>query len=161
MEVLKSGGMKGADRSRFVLLLAGMVAVSSFWPTDAEACGCVADLQGQPSHIRNEFQRAVAVFTAEAIEADLLRATFRVANVWKGKPEPELTIWTSSRMFPWGPLLTTTCDWRFQKGRRYLVFGYGPINQMKTSVCSPTATTEAAKPIIALLDEITRKGGIR
>ena len=103
-----------------------LVVIVLALPAPAQACGCspVVAVPGQSRPI--SFDREVAIFSATVVEQSLLKGTVTldVLQVWKG----ELTYLTTMQTIGFDGS-ATSCDWVFELGKTYLIFGYGD-NQM-------------------------------
>jgi hypothetical protein len=122
-------------------------------------CGCGAiPADYHARWVKTEFDRAVAVFSGEVVKENIVTATFKIAHVWKGKLGPEVTLSTGAQVTN-GIATVSTCDWTYEKGRRYLIFTYGTsLADMKASQCTPTIELEHADRTLAVLREITGGG---
>ena len=118
-------------------------------PAPAQACGCspVVAVPGQSRPI--SFDREVAIFSATVVEQSLLKGTVTldVLQVWKG----ELTYLTTMQTIGFDGS-ATSCDWVFELGKTYLIFGYGDsIATMRAQKCTLTAPLEEAGEALAML----------
>jgi hypothetical protein len=107
------------------------------------------------SYVNNELTKAVAVFVGRVVITDPLKATLAVTDVWKGDLPPVLTLPTGTRVMPGGVFVSSSCDWPYHPGQRYLVFAYGSsLQDMRARYCTPTTELEFAAKTISILDEL-------
>jgi hypothetical protein len=131
--------------------------------THAYACDCA-----EPPAPKKALEGAAAVLLAEAdkvvVEGDTRIVTFKVDRWWKGGDKAEVTAFTHKD--------GATCGYRFEKGKKYLVYARMDKNkQLHVSLCSRTRTEKQAeeagdfkelgegkKPAVALSELRNRSG---
>lgn len=126
---------------------------------EAFGCVCVLDPNPTPEKIKaerlNAFEKAAVVFTGEVVSLDLLTVKFKVDKIWKGHEAEEITMLTGAKDNGDGTFTSSSCDYGFSKGQKYLVYAYGPPEELKTHACSRTAMLKHAEEEMKGLDEIT------
>ena len=126
-----------------------------------EALGCVCELDPNPTPEKvranrlTAFTKATAVFSGEVVSGDLFAAKFKVDKIWKGEEAKEITMHTRTKVNSDGTMSVYSCDFRFVKGEKYLIYAYGTDGELKTDVCSRTSVLKNAEPEMKALDEIT------
>lgn len=113
----------------------------AFAVSRVEACSCVTGVvpQTYPEHVRQQFGEAYAVFSAEAVAVGRDSVTFRLIDVWKGELPRELSMEAAPDPDIYPDASSSSCDYLFRAGRRYLIFAYGAsVATMKTRSCTPT-----------------------
>ena len=126
-----------------------------------EALGCICELEPNitPEKIRADrakaLQEAAAVFSGEVVMLDRFTVRFRVEKIWKGPLAEEISMLTGAKDNGDGTFTSSSCDYGFTKGVRYLVYAYGPLSELKTHACSRTTQMTYAANEEQGLDEIT------
>jgi hypothetical protein len=126
-----------------------------------KALGCVCMLEPNPTpeKIRAErlkaFDKAANVFSGEIVILDRFTVRFRVDKIWKGPVSEEITMLTGMKDHGDGIFSSSSCDYHFTKGEKYLVYAYGPPEELKTHACSRTTLLKYAEEEMRGLDEIT------
>jgi hypothetical protein len=72
--------------------------------------------------IGREFDESVAVFSGEVMEIDRFNVRLRVIQLWKGVPANEITMSTGTVRVDENIARSSSCDYRFALGGRYLVY---------------------------------------
>lgn len=138
--------------------LAFLFVLCLFMPRAAEACGCGGEPNRTPEQIRaerfEEFRRADAVFSGQIIEADRFRVKLKVFKAWKGTIAAETEMLTGTKDLGNGLLQTSSCDYRFEKEKSYLVFASATSEGLITHQCSPTRSLNQSSEMIKFLDEV-------
>jgi hypothetical protein len=108
----------------------------------AVACSCLRPPINTEENLRTavatSFREANAVFSGEVIEMDGLIVKFKVEKAWEGNVKDEVSIATGAVKSEDGFLLSSTCDYKFELGKKYLVFANGSKGKLKASKCSWT-----------------------
>lgn len=103
---------------------------------NANACDCK-----EPPEPKKALDAAGAVFLAEAdkvvVEGDTRIVTFKVERWWKGGDKAEVTAFTHKD--------GATCGYRFEKGKKYLVYARMDKDKIHVSLRSRTRTEKAAE----------------
>jgi hypothetical protein len=165
-------------RNHAVVVLSLTLASLAVGVSEAEACSCVIGLdtaagvsreeraehyrRSYREHVPKQFGEAFAIFSAEAIIVGRDTVTFRVDDVWKGELPRALSMEAAPDPNVYPTASTTSCDYVFKTGTKYLVFAYGSsVATMKTRPCTPTeqletnvAGTAYVSPTIAILDKL-------
>ncbi|GEM_PF-6610229 len=127
--------MKGKGKS---LIVIAVLAFLLFAPAKrVVACTCAPEDPDTKRYIETELDSATAVFSGRVIKTqkigyslysqqDMVRATFEVYTIWKGKT------------YQYYIVENTDCEYPFRLGYDYLVFAYGDANNLKSYYCSPT-----------------------
>ena len=100
------------------------------------------------------FEKATSVFTGEVVSLDLLTVKFKVDKIWKGEEANDITMVTGTKLYGDGTLTFSSCDYRFEKGAKYLIYAYGPEEKLQTDKCSRTMPLKFAEKELKGLDEI-------
>lgn len=140
------------------LLLTGLLLVIE---GIASACDCPRLANPTPEQVREglaaEADRAEVIFSGEVLAVDMLKVTFKVDRVWKGKQRDEITMSTGARMTNEGMIRRSSCDYGFKAGEKYLVYAKVREDDLQTSQCTGTRLHENAGTRIDFLDELQRK----
>lgn len=140
------------------LAILGAVILISISAGEAFACVCSLDPNPSPEKIKADrlkaFENASAVFTGEVVFRDMLTVKFKVNGIWKGEASDEIAMLTGTKDNGDGSFTSSSCDYSFSKGQKYLVYAYGLPGEMKTHACSRTAPIKYAEKEMQGLDEI-------
>lgn len=128
-----------------------MAALVILLPNKAMACSCAE----RPS-MEEQLERKTAVFAGEVISvkkpsfifssADLVKAEFKVNQVWKGDLGTEAAVYTA--------LYSESCGYEgFTAGEEYIVFAYGKSDRLETGICEGTKPLSSAQEDLAALGE--------
>ncbi|MFL6228144.1 MAG: hypothetical protein ACJ741_05135 [Pyrinomonadaceae bacterium] len=116
---------------------------------DAYACRC-----WKPS-VETSFKGAATrIFSGEVVKLDFFRATLKVEGVWKGKPIEEVVMLTGTTKSADGYYVSSSCDYGYVLGEKYLIYAYGPDTELETSECSRTKELKYAADDIKQLDKL-------
>ena len=125
----------------------------------ALACGCGvvsddASAEEITADITKKFNNATAVFVGEVVELNVLKVKFKLDKLWKGEAIDEITMLAieNAQVF-------SSCDYKFALGEKYLVYAYGPVEELKTHACSRTRPARYAERDMRELEEIKQKEG--
>lgn len=72
--------------------------------------------------IAKEFDQSIAVFSGEVIELDTYKVRFRITKLWKGDAQEEITMSTGTVKIDEKHSRSSSCDYRFKSGEKYLVY---------------------------------------
>jgi hypothetical protein len=138
----------------------------------AEACACVVPVPplnltpGMKAkwerdvarrEVKEDFMRAVAIFSGEVIADDIVTVRFNLDRVWKGELPKEFPMSTGIQLTQNG-MSSNDCDYSFQSGKKYLVFAYGSsVSTMRAYVCSRTRKLSDATLTIDALDAFVKQ----
>lgn len=135
-----------------VFMLAGESAVS------ACVCGLLKD--PTPAQVREQFieemQKAKVIFSGEVLFRDKYTVLFQVSKVWKGAPARALILHTGTKNNGDGTITTSSCDYRFALGEKYLVYAReeeGGDGALITYQCTGTDVLEDSTERVRFLDE--------
>lgn len=111
--------------------------------------------------------RSAAVFTGTVTAMEFVPANDKFAGKgerlvvriapdvwWKGEASREVTLNTSQFRTPEGRTSFEAHDYRFEPGRKYLVYANGSGEAMATSICARTKPIDAAATDIDKLDAL-------
>ena len=141
---------------RRIGLLAALVLVEIAVPVPASACGCVPIVvpSWQIESERLSLEREFAVFSGKVVTISPRGAvTLEVVQVWKGDIPQRIIFGGDGSSESAISVTFTTCDWIFEVGETYLVFGYGEsIQSMRAEKCTRTAPLADAAQTLLLLE---------
>lgn len=117
-----------------------LLALALFVLASAErsfACSCVASLEPEKKQVQQAFTDSTAIFSGEVLAISESRADknsllvkFKVTKLWKGGSKNEITITTNKE--------SSMCGYRFEVGKKYLVYANGLKNELFVENCSRT-----------------------
>jgi len=106
------------------------------------ACSCLRSSINTEENFRREaatsLREADAVFSGEIVEMDNLTLKFKVERLWKGEFKDGVSIVTGAIRSGDGFILSSMCDYKFELGKKYLVYANGSKDKLKASKCSWT-----------------------
>ena len=147
--------MRKVVLASFAVLLLSLAAEGT-----AYGCVCVVSPETPtPEQVRaalvEDFNEAFAVFTGEVVERDNFKVKFKVDKIWKGKFGDEIVMRTGAVDNGDGTITSSSCDYGFHRGEKYLVFAYGDsAADMKAQSCTRTKGESRAGREIKDLDEV-------
>jgi hypothetical protein len=119
--------------------------------------------------VAEELKKATAVFSGKVVAqeyrpaissdkdqppgSEILIVKVVVERYWKGDVGEEVGLYTSVIKLPGGLLQSYAEDYRFEVGKAYLIYAFGPQDQLRTDVCKRTARIELAKEDLQELGE--------
>ena len=143
--------------AKTLLLAALLVVIEGI----AAACECPELANPTPEQVTKkltaEADRAEVIFSGEVLAVDVLKVTFKVERVWKGKQRDEITMASGVGLTKEGHVRRTSCDFDFKAGEKYLVYARMKEGELRTSQCTGTRRLEKAGTRIDFLDELQRK----
>lgn len=102
-----------------------------------------------------DFHEAFAVFSGEVIALDRFKVKFKVDKLWKGDFGDEIIMSTGAKDNGDGTYTTSSCDYHFKLGEKYLVYAYGvSVEEMQAHVCTRTSTLNYVEQEMKELDEV-------
>ena len=125
------------------------------------AFGCVCFLAENPTpeSVRaarqKEFVKATVIFSGEVIKLDEFKAEFKVDKIWKGDSINRFTMLTGTKDNGDGTQTSSSCDFSFKLGEKYLIYAYGELDELKTHDCSRSSLLKNAVEEVEGLEEIT------
>lgn len=122
---------------------------------EAYACKC-----GKPS-VEWSFEKVPVIFSGEVVNLDLFRATFKVEQMWTGKSAEEIIILTGATRGANGFIVSSSCNFRYVLGQKYLVYASGSGTELKASLCSRTKPLKSAAEDIRELERLEQAGDKR
>lgn len=147
----------GANLKKLAIL--SVLIYLSLSVNEALGCRCSMDPNPTPEKIivarLNALEKAAVVFTGEVVFLDRFTVKFKVDKIWKGKEAEEITMLTGTKDNGEGTITSSSCDYSFNKGEKYLVYAEGPPEELQTHFCSRTALLKYAEDEMKGLDEIT------
>lgn len=124
------------------------------------ACSCLRPPIDTEENLRTAVATSVgeadAVFSGEVIEMDGLTVKFKVKKAWKGDVKDKVSMATGALKSEDGFLLSSMCDYKFELGRKYLVFANASEGKLKASKCSWTGVLGERKRFANELDRVER-----
>jgi hypothetical protein len=129
--------------------------------SSATACDCFLSVNGLTDEkaktlVKKQFDQSLAVFTGEVIEINTFKVKFKVEKVWKGAIGDEIVMSTGTKDLGDGKTRHSSCDFNFEKGKKYIVFGVGKdYEEMQAFECSLTNLIERGAQQVERLDGIT------
>jgi len=84
---------------------------------------------------------------------EILVLKFSVERWWKGSGEEEVFLHTGVSRWPGGYTRIFTEGFNFIVGEKYLVYGFGAVDNLTTSVCERTTKLEKAGDDLKALEE--------
>ena len=120
------------------------------------ACSCVLPVGNLSlkKQVENSYKTASAVFSAEVIEISQQPNVYnviiklKVSKSWKRINSQEIILTTGRG--------GGDCGYRFEIGKKYLVYAYGERNDLGTGICSRTDLLKNNKDI-KVLDKLKKK----
>lgn len=137
----------------YSLLLFGVIFLISY--ESVFACLCVYIENPSAEFVVGQHAKAVAVFSGEVIESDIVKVKFKIEKVWKGDVGDELEMSTGGKKINDDLYnLPSSCDYGFHKSEKYLVFAYGnDFDDMKATKCNLTNESKRAEKTEKILDD--------
>ena len=87
--------------------------------------------------ISQEYRDLPASNSPERLHGGALITRFKVERWWKGGTAEVAVVYTTASERD-GQILTLAEDMRFEVGKRYLVYAFGPAEELRTGICSRT-----------------------
>jgi hypothetical protein len=104
--------------------------------------------------IAKEFDRSVAVFSAEVVELDDYNVKLKISRLWKGEPAEVITMSTGRVKIDETHSRTSSCDYRFKAGENYLVYARKFEAGLVAYKCTGTKLLNKAERDITELDNL-------
>jgi hypothetical protein len=127
------------------LLLAPVAVIVILSASNAAfGCDCIfSPEKPTPEQARvalvKDFNAAFAVFTGEVVRLDTFKVRFKVDKIWKGGFGDEIDMSTGAKDNGDGTYSSSSCDYDFKLGEKYLVFAYGnSATDMQAHSCTRT-----------------------
>jgi hypothetical protein len=139
------------------LILLVVSAINAF------ACVCAlpektVDDAAFEASAKKQFDSAFVVFTGEVSEWQQTELKFKLEKVWKGDIKNEYQMSTGTRKISEDLWESSSCDYTFQKGEKYLVFAYKTDKgDVQAYDCSLTQKLKNAERTIRFLDLNAKK----
>jgi hypothetical protein len=145
---------------RKFLLVPCAVAVILIASDAASGCVCLLPA-GKPTPeqaraaLVKDFNEAFAIFSGEVVRLDNFKVKFKVDRVWKGVVGDEIVMSTGTKDNGDGTYRSSSCDYSFKSGEKYLVFAYGSsAEEMQAHRCTRTGLLTREEETIKDLDEV-------
>lgn len=116
------------------------LALTLFLLASAEnsvACSCLVSPEPEKKQVQRAFTDSTAIFSGEVFEIsessadkDSVLVKFKVAKLWKSELNREVTVTTAKE--------SAMCGYRFEIGKKYLVYANGLKDFLLVSNCSRT-----------------------
>jgi hypothetical protein len=126
----------------------------------AQGCVCVG-LPEKPTPeqakamLVKDYNEAFAVFSGKVIARDTFKVKFKVDKLWKGEFGGEVTMSTGAKDNGDGTYTSSSCDFNFKPGEKYLVYAYGAsAGEMQAHACTRTRLLKYAEQEMKDLDEV-------
>ncbi len=132
-----------------IIFSAFLIALTA---SDIFACSCYPqeDIPIE-KQVKNAYTKSSSVFVGEVVEVikkpNVYSIKFKVEKTWNKKLQREITISTAKD--------SAACGYKFEVGKKYLVYANGESNNLATNICTRTASAEANKDI-AFLNKIKK-----
>ncbi|MFN2452608.1 MAG: hypothetical protein ABR577_00120 [Pyrinomonadaceae bacterium] len=123
-------------------------------------CGCVGmPEKPTPEQARamliKDFNGASAVFSGEVIALNTFKVKFKVDKLWKGDIGDEITMSTGAKDNGDGTYTSSSCDYHFKLGEKYMVYAYGASSkEVQAYACTRTRPLNYAEQETKDLDEV-------
>jgi len=120
--------------------------------SDTFACSCFPqeDLSIE-KQVKDAYQKSSTVFVGKVVKViekpDFNLVTFKVEKTWNNKFQSEITVSTAKD--------SAACGYRFEIGKKYLVYADGENKNLTTNICTRTASASSNKDI-AFLNKIKK-----
>ena len=139
------------------LIIIVLIAQCLLVPSVGWACGCGSiDGESFEAGVVRQQVSAERVFVGRVIRWDEETVTFAVETIWKGDVAAEVSLKHGEIKGP-GAVSVDTCDYRFEKSGRYLVFAERKGSLLKAGRCGHTRPFEDSGRVITVLDTATRR----
>ncbi|MCM3869730.1 MAG: hypothetical protein ND895_03380 [Pyrinomonadaceae bacterium] len=143
------------------IIEASFVVLSLFLASDvAQGCVC-AGLPEKPTPeqaramLVKDYNGAFAVFSGEVVALDTFKVKFKVDKVWKGDFGDDVTMSTGAQDNGDGTYTSSSCDFNFKLGEKYLVYADGASPaKMQAHECTRTRLLKYAEQEMKDLDEV-------
>jgi len=106
-----------------------------------------------------EFSEAVIVFSGAVVTRDMFKVRIKAEKFWKGNVKEEITLSTGARIIPRKDsdnedlISISTCDYKFEVGKKYLVFVKNIDGELITRRCSGTNLLDDSSKTVTYLNE--------
>lgn len=141
----------------FTLPGAALVLLFSF--DVAFGCVCFHAENPTPESVsaerKKEYGKATIIFSGEVVELDKFKAKFKVDVIWKGDAVSRITMLTGTIDNGDGTQTSSSCDFNFKLGEKYLIYAYGETDRLKTHECSRSSLLKNAVEETEGLEKIT------
>lgn len=136
----------------FTILFASFLFAAT--ASESLACSCLP-LEDVPieKQVRDAYAQSTSVFVGEVVDVTTNSETFSVAvkfkveKSWNQKAAKNTTVFTASQ--------DGLCGFKFEIGKKYLVYAKKSNDVLKTDLCTRTASATANKDI-AILNKIKK-----
>jgi uncharacterized lipoprotein YbaY len=122
------------------------------------ACVCFFEPRRQSEEeikaaIAKEFNESASVFSGEVVALDTFTVKFRLITMWKGDAFEKFTISTGAKKIGEDGYLSSSCDYNFKVGEKYLVYArVTDDNQLVAHSCTRTNVWSIGRKDIRALD---------
>ncbi|HEU0178842.1 MAG TPA: hypothetical protein VFV58_31650 [Blastocatellia bacterium] len=107
-----------------------------------------------------EFRDAVIVFSGKVVTRDMFKVTIKAEKFWKGDIKEEVILSTGAKKIPRKDrndedmVSISTCDYKFEAGKKYLVFAKSIDGELITRRCSGTDLLSNSGKTVTYLNEM-------
>lgn len=119
------------------------------------ACSCLfAEDKSLDEKVREGYLNSIAVFSGEVSQivkepgTNQIKVKLKVKESWKGKFVREVTIRTAQD--------SATCGYKFEVGKKYLVYAAGEENNLRTDICTRTSLLKPNEDV-SILNKIKKQ----
>jgi hypothetical protein len=130
---------------KYVLFVSVFAAVLHFSSESVFACSCPT--VGPYGYVEGKLKSSSAAFSGEVLsivsDGNRRKVTFKVLEFWKGRLTSEFTVSTD--------LLSSSCRFDFEVGKKYLVFSSLGNGEQYTGACSGNRELQKAREELEIL----------
>ncbi len=125
-----------------------------------DVLGCVCFFMENPTaesiklERQKDFSEATAVFSGEVVKLNDFEAELKVDKIWKGDSADYVTMLTGTTDNGNGTYSSSSCDYTYKLGEKYLIYAYGKSKKLKTHSCSRSRLMVNSVEEILGLEEI-------
>ena len=141
------------------LIILILISISTVQPIR----GCVCE--EEPTNITDrqlrkalskELSVSTVVFSGQVIQANRLEVKFKIERRWKGDLTDEVILLTGTKKINEQTYSSSSCDYHFKLGEKYLVYAIGKMNELITHACSRTKLLEQAQREVKILKTVIK-----
>jgi hypothetical protein len=140
------------------LILASVLLILPFFSNTIFGCIFVTSSDANPEFNKaarkKDFGKASAIFSGEVVKLDDFKAEFKIDKIWKGDIMDFVVRLTGTKDNGNGTYTSSSCDYSFKLGEKYLIYAYGKSDELKTHSSSRSSLLENAIEEIEGLEEI-------
>jgi hypothetical protein len=140
--------------NKFIFSIIFSIFLIAFTASDVFACDCILlDEIPVEKQLKNAYASSTSIFVGEVVEVItkpdvyFVSVKFKVEKNWNKNFQKEITVSTGKG--------GGDCGYKFQIGKKYLVYAYGENNKLSTDICTRTALANSNKDA-AFLNKIKK-----